>query len=301
MTRQGIAPTFIVAGAWKSGSSALADSLAQHPDVIISSVKEPAFFSHHYDDGLAFYDRLYPDYSGQRAIGEASAGYLQDSSVPARIHNLLPNVRLVFILRHPVDRAISNYYWRRAIGQSTYPLSRLVADDDFTSPELKCSQYGTHFHRFLRYFQPEQLHVVLAEEFRNNPCETIVPVFSHIGVSEEFIIAAPGQVNPAVEARSQKVAALLSSAQKALRAVGAGSSRHHALTLASRVVSRLNRLNRRSPSVSDAESDQLASVRAILHERLLPEIELTESLLNISLERWKLFDSLDGAPRKRGT
>lgn len=286
VNRNLVFPNFIVAGGWKCGSTALCDVLSQHPDIAFTSKKEPNFFTHHYSEGLEFYSHLYPGYRGERAVGEGSVGYLQDHSVPWRIRRLLPNVRFVFILRNPVDRTISHHYWRRANGRGGYPISALLAGSDERCVEIRCSRYGTCLKPYLEYFDRAQIALVVAERFRRSPHQAVVPVFRHLGVAENVEVYPPGVVNEAARARSQFIADRLSEAHRYVVRHGAGSPKRPCVTLLGRSLSGLIRANRRPRSPT--EGRDLEEVRRALYHRLLPEIEMTESLLGVALDEWKL-------------
>src|SRR5688500_18430887 len=106
-------PDFIIAGAPRSGTTWLYMLADRHPAVAMARPwrPEPKFFliDELYERGISYYsanwfDSLPPG----RVLGEKSANYLESPAVAARIHRHLPEVRLVFILRNPVDRAYSN-------------------------------------------------------------------------------------------------------------------------------------------------------------------------------------------------
>ena len=103
---------FFVLGAMKAGTTSLADYLAQHPDILLSKPKETRFFeTEEYNNGIEHYLRkYYPEWRGESVIGEASPDNLYLPYVPGRIRDNFPDVRLICILRNPVDRAYS--HWR---------------------------------------------------------------------------------------------------------------------------------------------------------------------------------------------
>ncbi|NOX62634.1 MAG: sulfotransferase [Chloroflexi bacterium] len=119
-----ILPTFIIAGAPRSGTTYLYDLCAAHPEIYMARPRspEPKFFlvDEEYAKGLSYYsEKWFAEAKGFGAIGEKSTNYLEDPRVAERIHRDLPHVRLVFILRNPVERAFSNYLWSRKNGIET--------------------------------------------------------------------------------------------------------------------------------------------------------------------------------------
>ena len=279
MTSTRIAPDFIIAGAWKSGSSALAEALKCHPDIEFSNRNEPNFFSRHFDEGLSFY-AAYFDAKRTGLRGEGSVGYLEQPEVPQRIKQLLPSVRLVFILRHPVDRAISTHNWHRAIGK---PL--LSWDEELAlgaaAPALNSSRYGTHIARFLDQFDREQILIVRTEDLLKRGPETLQRVFRHIGASPREQIV-PRETNLAVRPRSQHLARALGATHDLLAKRGAGSARYPVITLTDRVVSRLVRANQRPLENKDTPPH----VRARLHALFDPEVRKLEQVVGEDYSAW---------------
>ena len=106
-------PTFLGVGVPRAGTTWLHALLASHPDVYVPvRRKEIRFFDRHYDQGLEWYEAFFrPDdgTASYRAIGEISPQYLYCDECPSRISATLPGVRLLLMLRHPVDRAYSTY------------------------------------------------------------------------------------------------------------------------------------------------------------------------------------------------
>lgn len=104
-------PNFLIVGAARAGTTSLYYYLKQHPDVFMSPKKEIDFFDvdKNFEKGLDWYERYFEGYTGQKAIGEASPLYMYLEKVPKRIAKVIPDVKLIFILRNPVDRAYSHY------------------------------------------------------------------------------------------------------------------------------------------------------------------------------------------------
>lgn len=106
-------PTFLGIGVPRAGTTWLHAVLAGHPDVYMPSRrKEVRFFDRHFDRGLGWYEAFFADPGAidrYRAIGEISPQYFYCEECPARISSTLPDAKLLVMLRHPVDRAYSNY------------------------------------------------------------------------------------------------------------------------------------------------------------------------------------------------
>lgn len=110
-------PTFIIAGAMRCGTTSLNGYLREHPDVVTSQPKEVHFFDLHFDEGLDWYRSHFPDTAGTTAVGEATPDYLYHPLAVARIAAEMPDVKLIVLLRNPIDRAHSHYWHNRSRGR----------------------------------------------------------------------------------------------------------------------------------------------------------------------------------------
>jgi len=112
------APNFIIVGAQKSGTTSLWNYLVAHPNVKKALVKEVHFFEDNYDRGRNFYLGFFPSKCGENQItGEASPYYLFHPAVPQRMANMLPDAKIVVVLRNPIERAYSHYNHSRRLSR----------------------------------------------------------------------------------------------------------------------------------------------------------------------------------------
>ena len=150
-------PDFIIIGAMKSGTSTLFDWLLQHPEIIGSHKKEVHFFDRHYREGERWYRAHFPYACNVRqgsVTGEASPFYLLGPPIAGRIHTLIPDVRLIAILRNPVDRAISHYFHSTRSGKESLPIMEALAVEDARTASAwdRALQGDCRFDRQLTWF-----------------------------------------------------------------------------------------------------------------------------------------------------
>ncbi|MGH3038414.1 MAG: sulfotransferase domain-containing protein [Gaiellaceae bacterium] len=202
-SRARLLPSFLVIGAARSGTTTLFYYLSQHPDVARPATKEIHFFDHNYWRGVDWYRGFFATSVGDRVAGEATPYYLFHPAVPERVAATLPDVRLIAILRNPVDRAFSHYRKMRRHGKE--PLSfrkaldaeaartageqeRLLADARYRSRELHRHAYvarglyADQLERWLTHFEREQLLVLRAEDFFARPREVYAQTLTFIGL-----------------------------------------------------------------------------------------------------------------------
>lgn len=201
-------PNFIVIGAAKAGTTALYWYLAEHPDVFMSPVKETNYFAYGVDANgrllygdpehhafpvttLEEYRQLFAGAAHARAIGEASPIYLECPETSGRIHDLLPGVRLICALRHPVERAYSDYLmFLRSRSRQFDPAVELSSDATWARPDshwMRISCYAEPLRRYLELFPRNQLHVLLFDDLKRDPLEAVQSVYRFLEVDADFV------------------------------------------------------------------------------------------------------------------
>ena len=181
-------PTFIIIGAMKSGTSSLYHYLNAHPDICMSSIKETDFFveSRNSGRGLAWYESLFTRQAEQ--YGEASPNYSKlplHQGVPERMHAVVPNAKLIYVLRDPVERMLSQYAHNFAKGRETRRLHEALQPRDMNN-YLLTSSYHTQLKAFLDYYPLERILVLSAEDLRVNRRPTVRRIFQFLNVDPNF-------------------------------------------------------------------------------------------------------------------
>ena len=181
-------PTFIIIGAMKSGTSSLYHYLNAHPDICMSTVKETDYFveAKNYSRGLAWYESLFTREAKQ--YGEASPNYTKlpmHQGVPQRMHAVVPNARLIYVLRDPVERMLSQYAHNFAKGRETRRLNEALKPRSMNN-YLLTSSYHTQLKAFLDYYPLDRILVISAEDLRVNRRPTVQRVFEFLDVDPNF-------------------------------------------------------------------------------------------------------------------
>lgn len=161
-------PTFLVIGAEKAGTTWLKHNLRTHPDVFVPSEKELHFFDkeENWRRGVSWYASFFLPGAGLAARGELTPGYLSSPVAPERIRQLLPDVKLLAILRQPVDRAYSNYQMLRRSGRT----SASFEEELLRNPGLiDRGSYGRHLKRWFSFFPTRQIKIFFYEDLRARP------------------------------------------------------------------------------------------------------------------------------------
>lgn len=190
------APDFLIVGAAKAGTTSLAVQLGRHPRICI-----PRAELHYFDraDNFArgpdwYLGTLTRDWEpGNRVLGEKTPTYCYLAQIAERICREYPAVKLIWLLRNPVDRAYSNYLHAVRRGNERLSFARAVAQesrrirrDPFTG-YLERSRYWQQVERFDKWFPRDQMQFLLFEDFASQPRQVLGQVFDFLGVAgEEF-------------------------------------------------------------------------------------------------------------------
>ena len=206
-------PNFLIVGAQKSGTTALAYYLSQHPEIYMSPVKEPGFFAFEGqspnfsgpEDHQSFrlvttdlnqYQQLFTGVRSEKAVGEASTWYLCHPDAPNRIRHYIPDVKLIAILRNPVDRAFSGYM--HLVKQGREPLAsfkdalaqeekRINAGWEYLWHYKQMGLYAKQIKRYKKEFEYSQLKIFLYEDLDNSPEKVLKEVFSFLEIENDFM------------------------------------------------------------------------------------------------------------------
>lgn len=186
-------PTFIVVGAMKAGTTSLYHYLRHHGEIYMPKVKELDFFVEemNWSRGVGWYEQQFAGVgSAAVARGEASTVYTKFPryrGVPQRMAALLPDVRLVYVVRDPIERIRSHYRHRVAMGAETDAPEVAVFENPIY---LDYSRYGLQIGQYLEHFAADQLLVITSEGLRSQRATTMRAVYEFLGVAPDFV--APG-------------------------------------------------------------------------------------------------------------
>jgi hypothetical protein len=202
-----VLPTFVVIGSMKGGTTSLAEYLGAHPDVFMATPKELDFFSNYWDCGPELYERCFEAAGDAQARGEASPRYSRAPKypdVPSRMASLNPDLRLIYMLREPVERIRSMYAHWCDEGYESRPLDVAVRD----RPEyVDSSRYAYQIEHYLEHFDRAQLLVLESNRLRTQRAETLQEVFGFIGVDPDVRLANLDEEFNVSSARTHEVRA----------------------------------------------------------------------------------------------
>lgn len=261
----------IVIGGMKCGTSSLHWYLDLHPEIEMSGLKELNFFTH--AERFRLGPRWYFAHFRSRAgyWGESSPNYTKYPhfpQAPERMHALLPQARLIYILRDPVARVLSHYKHNLSQGREQRSLADALAKPA-QNPYVLPSCYHLQLERYLARYPLEQLLVLTQEELLADRAQALRRVFSFLGVQEDFCHPGFERVhhNSSHKQRPTRVARLIRDLPGG-RLVRVALSRH---------------LERPMPQVEMSDE-----VRRSLEAVLRPDVDKLRALLGRDFSEWSL-------------
>lgn len=294
-------PTFVVIGAARSGTTALYTFLRQHPAIFMSGIKEPNYFAFEpgrvsfsgpgaefVNDSVREYDDYQKLFSGatdeHKAVGEASPLYLYSPHSPARIAAQLPDVRLIAILRNPIEQAYSHYLYARA--QMIEPLDDFRAALTAQKERLEANwqplfqystfpRYGEQLARYFSLFDRSRICVFPYEQFDTDPQAVLREIYRFIGVDDTFAAVTTHRTNQGGVPRNAMLQSLV--------------MRPNPISvLAGRLLpDKLRRVIKDKISSGNTQREEMPNeARALLVDELRDDVMALSALLQMDLSHW---------------
>ena len=222
---------FFIVGAQRSGTTYLYRILDEHPEIEMShpARPEPKFFllDELFSKGLPHYEKTYFGRKpGARTFGEKTTSYCESEAAARRIHASYPDARIIWILRDPVDRAVSNYVFSRNFGIETLDMEEAFRSesgrrDDFDRSRFSMSpfaylqrgEYLPYLKRYEALFPAERTRILLHEELMGNR-EAISALYGWLGADPGF---SPPSLSERINAEERADVSLSPSLEAYLR------------------------------------------------------------------------------------
>lgn len=290
-------PTFFVIGAAKCGTTSLHRYLDLHPEISMSRDKEPRYFCRDQvppglravrsrDEYLRQFDK------GTTHRGESSvqyAEYPRYRGVPERIHQEVPDAKLIYLVRDPVERIPSHHLQMYASSERSnrvrsagLDLEQAIGDfSDPTNPYLCLGLYMAQIRQFLEFFPPESLLVVESDRLMSDRRETLASIF-------EFLSVDPGFWHPQMAARANAADAAEQKSEFYLRLANSAALRRVLALAPKRWRDPLVTLARRPFSTPVARPDLDPRLRARLEDYYREDAAALREFTGLELEGWSI-------------
>jgi len=294
-------PTFIIAGAPKCGTTALWSYFKEHPAVFMTNpIKEPRFFSDAkgelekgtsgagpirsgtFGKGINWYKSLFNSCGEGQVCGEASTQYFSDVNSPNLIKSIVPDVKLIFLLRHPVERVYSHYWQEYKLGLKFPDFTSMVSNHH---PRFhyycNVSSYQTHMERYYNVFAKNHVLVLLNTDLKQEPVKMVQKAFKFIDVDPSFVPASvESRFNLQTKPRFRFLQGGYTRLTSSKLAVKIPERMRPYVRIITRFVSYINSVPNKMPPLPK-------QIRAQLTDRFRDDIAYVEELLNRDLTTWR--------------
>lgn len=287
-------PNFIIVGAPKAATTSLYHYLNQHPDIFMSTPKEVNFFSREeieaqglfYRDykakSLDEYQQLFTGAEKFTAIGEGSVSYLFYPQTPNKIKALLPDVKIIILLRNPLERGFSHYLMDYRLGLCDLAYEDIVFNDHkdkkqglYYQQYVQLGMYAEQLKRYFDIFQKENIRIYLQEDLKAAPLGVVRELYKFIGVDSDYVPDLKESHNSFSMPKNRLVHKIYSF--HFIR-------RFLSLVMPSRVKSLLTSIffdRKKKPSLDDRVKKHLATIYN-------PDIIEVEKMIGRDLSSWKI-------------
>lgn len=271
-------PNFLYIGPPKSASTWLFEVLKAHPQVFVPEGKDVYFFDRYYDRGQEWYEAQFEKADESHvAIGEISHDYLYSEEAAERIKAMIPDAKLLTILRNPFDRAYSDFRYINQWSAKKLTFNEALAEHPTI---INNGLYARNLQKYLELFGRERIHVMLYDDLLRDPEKLTYDLLDFLGV--EFREDLPIRVRPNVSSVSR--APWLTAAARSLAQVARNAG--FASVVGKLKYSPLRKLVFKpvaQPKTQVADPTSLARLEAAF----VPEIAALEKITGRSLEQWQ--------------
>jgi Sulfotransferase domain len=201
-------PNFLIIGAAKAGTTSLYRYLRCHPEVFMPEKKELQFFplEFNWNRGVDWYEQHFAGAVRASAVGEASTTYTRypySQGVPERIAKILPDARLIYLIRHPIERMRSQFQQHVSHGwEQERSIDKALLENPFY---LDTSRYAMQIEQYLEHFPLERIQVLTSDDLRFRRDETMRRVYAFLEVDPGFIPPALAQEYNATRRASRPI------------------------------------------------------------------------------------------------
>ena len=207
-------PSFICIGAQKGGTTTLHVLLSKHPKIFLPIQKEIHYFDINYHKGSQWYAEQFFSAKKDQICGEVTPFYLFDEQTPTRIKSLVPDIKLIVLLRDPVDRTISHYYHARKRGFEALDIESALnaeperlATKDITIVQrhsyIARSQYLSQLSRYEEHFKEQQILILKSEDLFEKTQNTLDRIMNFLEIDAIQIPKMIPRANKGIDYRRQ--------------------------------------------------------------------------------------------------
>ena len=272
-----------LAGVSKSATTWIYQCLKEHPELHLPDSDSLRYYDLKYHNGTKWYESFFSNPDSEKIIIDPSPTYLRSPVAIERIISEHPDAKFILSLRHPIDRAYSQYWHEAKGGQIRYPFSDVTHRFMLYSWIIEHGFYATHLSQLLKHVDIGRVHVILFDDLKQDPQKVIMSIFDFLGVDNKF---EPSAINKKVNVAGSKSNMAVNMTKnigqiklfnKLKKTIKSLLGINNLGQITERIISNKNSYNKGI----DPET------RSELLKIYLPEIEKLEVILNCDLSTWK--------------
>ena len=183
-------PNLFLVGAMKSATTSLHNYLDLHPEIFMTQDpwKEPGYFVKEINlgKGIDWYLDLFKEAKNEKFLGESTTDYTKSPNylgVPERIHDFCPNAKIIYIMRDPIERAMSQYWWEVQYSAEGRKMPSAILNNNWI---MNASNYALQLKPYIELFGAESVFALTMEELQASPQETLKSIFIWLNVDPTF-------------------------------------------------------------------------------------------------------------------
>ena len=180
----GQGPTFIVGGAVRCATGWIRECLSEHPDIYIQP-KETHYFDQNYENGIDWYNQFFIDDSSKKFIGEKTASYLHSLEVATRIRASLPDVKLIFCLRDPVNRMYSHYKMS-SNNDNNLQQKGFIPSVEYDLRYKEMGKYSKQLEPYLSQIPNKNILIKIYEDIEQDPYAFMSEIYAFVGAEQKY-------------------------------------------------------------------------------------------------------------------
>lgn len=196
-------PDFFLAGFQKCATTWLHRSLREHPQIHVADPHMIHFFDINFHLGPDWYHQFFSRRSEHQLLGDTTATYARDANARNRIGQCAPDSKIILSVRNPIDRAVSHYLHERTKGKTNFSFNEWRENYDCFCSWILPGLYAQHLEHFLKLFSQNQVLVLVADDFRDRPLESLRRLFDFLGVDREF---RPSTIGQSINSTDERIA-----------------------------------------------------------------------------------------------
>jgi hypothetical protein len=284
----------LIIGAQKTGTTTLWAQLRQHPDVFLPDDKEPNFFVEElgWPKGRKWYEALFEPAGDSTQLGEASTLYTMYptyAGVPARIASMVPDVKIIYVMREPIARMESLYGLHLMAGWERRPISEALLLD---TRYVDSSRYAMQIEQYLRHFSMDQMHFLTTEALRDRPAATLRGILEFLDVDPDW---TPPDADYKHNTRDEQRVP-----RDWWRAIGGLLIRSHLDALVPDFVVRHNRYKLLTRPIRPEERHLEKRLQELLADVLKSDVERLQQWMGTDFDGWGYLNGEQAKSRTRG-